>query len=353
MRSKSAEIQERINELEQLIQGEASDFQKTSWETELEQKKADLVNVLAEEAQQQERIDAQTEMVESITLAYDYNEILGNPLANETIIENIKQFRLQDSAEHFAVIDKLKFEFSAKLEITEEMWKDAVRATTQLQERLDAENEQAKLDAIEIIELSKRVAQLGLEKQEAETSRDNAARLLTEANEELEKHKQSTIENCDLRQQIEALKQELTAKKALTVSGNEKLAELAAKAKESTAAAAQRGIERWNQQYGMDIPVLEMTEIQPVNAVTETDEAEQEIPFQESNQVDANANGENPTGEGNGALDEVVETEESQMSDLLTEIPFTKETMKRFADMFNDVSHLKHKVAEIESKLVA
>lgn len=318
---KSEQIQVEIDNKNAAIDQEAANGQQTNheqiiqWRNEISVLQMQLSDAKAEEAQQQERVQAQAEKVDSITLAYDYNEILGNPLANETIIENVKQFQLQAYEEHNAEVAKIKAEHADMLAVLSQAGTDNAAAYREglqsLQDKLDAETEQARLDAIEIIELSQQVAQLGLEKKEAEKTRDNAAQLLAEANAEIEKHKQSTIENVDLRQQIEALKQELTAKKALTVSGNEKLAELAAKAKESTAAAAQRGIDRWNQQHGMDIPAIAIPEIQPVNPVTEKVEAAEIQPFPEVQTADS---GTDTQATGNTNMEPVVE----QTSEVIT-----------------------------------
>jgi hypothetical protein len=266
--------------------------------------KKELETALADEAQQQERVQAQTEKVESITLPYDYNDILGNPLANETIIEVLKQDRLQSYDEHNIDIDRIHAGWKVRLDELTNEW-DATKTklyvvNSELQAKLDAETEQAQMDAIEIMELSQQVAQLGLEKKDADLKRDAALLELSDALATIESQKQAAIENVELKAQVEALQQELTAKKALTVNGNDKLAELASKAKESTIEKANRGLARWN------LPAIEvpsMPEAQPL-AMPEIPAAQEEHPKDAENTATITEG--DPSTTGNQPVEQVV-----------------------------------------------
>lgn len=269
MPTKSAALQQQINSLDLAIQQGASDAQLNLWEMQRKELNDQLTAALADEAQHQERVQAQTDAVESIQLPYDYNDLFGHPDANDNIIAVVKQFQLQAYADHNAEVARIKEDhknnvdtlYARHTEVTEQFINDK----NDLQRRLDMENEQAKKDAIELMELNQQVAQLGLEKQDAELKRDNAIR-------QLENVQVIVAENEALKEQIEALKQELMAKKAISVDSNDKLAELANKAKESTIAKANRGLARW----GMDeiptiheIPTITVGTIEPVSEVVE------------------------------------------------------------------------------------
>jgi len=214
----------------------------------------------------QERVQAQEAEIELITLPYDYNDILGNPIANETIVELLQQSKRQSHEDRNELVDEMNEIFKKRLdELTNEWATTKTKLQTlnsELQNDLESERS-AKLMFERLAKSEKDRAdqyqhdlyQLGLEKQDAESKRNNAV-------EQLETY---LTENIELKAQILALQQEVSAKKAVTVSGNEKLSELAAKAKESTAAAAQRGIDRWNKQHGWDIPTIVLPELDPVS----------------------------------------------------------------------------------------
>lgn len=272
-----AEVHADINRVREEIATAPNGTDTSSLQNELIQYTAELADASAY-WESHDRVQAQTDAVDSIQLPYDYNDLFGHPDANDNIIAVVKQFQLQAYADHNAEVARIKEDhknnvdalYARHTKVTEQFINDK----NDLQSQLDMENEQAKKDAIELTELTQQVAQLGLEKQDAEQKRDNAI-------QQLENVQVIVTENEALKEQIEALKQELMAKKAISVDSNDKLAELANKAKESTIAKANRGLARW----GMDeiptiheIPTITVGTIEPVSEVVEP---VTEIPFQE------------------------------------------------------------------------
>lgn len=242
----------------------------------------------------QGREQAQTEKVESITLPYDYNDILDNPLANETIIEVVKSFQRQAYDEHNTEVARINAEWNEKVKAintaADEYSALLKQEFADLQQRLDAENEQAQKDAKELNELTQQVSQLTLEKQDLESKHKAAATALDEANQEIERLKQPKQPSLD-------------------ISTTDKLADLAARAKESTIEKANRGLARWN------LPALELPNLPQVDQVTTPEiPATQEVhTFQENS--DPNAEGDTSTT-GNESMEQVVgkATEETPLT---------------------------------------
>jgi hypothetical protein len=271
---KSAEI----NETEQKIQQAGNLAERNQLEAEHTQLKNDLVAALAEEA----RTQSQTEAVESITLPLDFNDLFENPLANEMIIEVVKQFQIQAYANHNEEIEQIKSGYEGRLRGADEREAQLQRQNGELQNAIEAERQQSMLDAKEHAELMQQIAQLGLEKQDAESKRD-AAVSEKEGIELLLTEKQA---------QIEQLRQDLAnapaPKQAIDITPTDKLAQMV---KESTIEKANRGLMRWG------LPTLEIPTIdgqtQPV-AVPEipalqevhTYPSENEIPTAEPGLVD-------------------------------------------------------------------
>jgi peptidyl-tRNA hydrolase len=285
MLSKSAELQYQISEIDRKIQEGVNLSARNQLEADRNKLNDQLQAALAEEENQQVRVQAQEEAVESITLPLDFNELLESTLANEMIIEVVKQFQRQAYEEHNAEVGRINAEWQNKIQEAIVIELDQKSRIIELQNELSLSGE-------EYDNLNNVLGQALIEKGDAEQKRDNAMRELTESNENFETTKELNHalaqNNADLQEQIEALKQELTAKKALTVNGSDKLSELANKAKESTIAKANRGLERWNEQYGLDIPVLAIPDLEPV---TELEAPAMEPPFQPEEEVRATAFG--------------------------------------------------------------
>jgi hypothetical protein len=248
---KSAKIQAEINDIDAQIQAGASDAQLNVWEMQKSDLKKDLETALAEEA----RTQSQTEAVESITLPLDFNDLFENPLANEMIIEVVKQFQIQAYANHNAELEQIKSSYEGRLRGADEREAQLQRQNGELQNAIEAERQQSMLDAKEHAELMQQIAQLGLEKQDAESKRD-AAVSEKEGIELLLTEKQA---------QIEQLRQDLAnapaPKQAIDITPTDKLAQMV---KESTIEKANRGLMRWG------LPTLEIPTIdgqtQPVAA---------------------------------------------------------------------------------------
>lgn len=311
--SKSGELQEQINRLDYQIQNgvnedgsRASDAQLNLMEMTRTDKKKELDAALVDEAQLQETLQAQEAEIDSITLPYDFNEILSEgefkvTTANDMIIEVVKDTKRQANIEKNQALDDLKATYTEK----------SIERENALQAKIDSQ--QSKIDSQqsiiengttameqltrEIGSLRENQQQVNLERDDAFAKRDAAFRQLQKAQDEISALK-IKLENAP------------QAKQTLDVSPSDKLAKMV---KESLDEKVKRGLAR----YAEFIPT-----IAPVNDVQEEVEAKQEETFQESDQVAANTAGENTAGEGNTAVHEGVD--EAPAENEIDKLPVSK-----------------------------
>jgi hypothetical protein len=242
------EIQADINMMQQAIQNAGMGVDTSTWQAEkqkYEREYATAATYWAEQATQQqaaeavqaEREQAQLEKVDSITLPVDFNDLFDNTAANDMVIEVVKTLRLQDYTDHNAEVAKINTDWKTKMQAISEAF---TAQLSDLQKRLDAELLQGQEDAKELNDLEQQVSQLSHEKRDAEQKRDNAANELSVATQEIAR----------LNSHIDDLQQQLAnapaPKSAIEIGSSNRLAELVVKAKESAAAAAARGLARWN-----------------------------------------------------------------------------------------------------------
>jgi predicted nucleic acid-binding Zn-ribbon protein len=226
LKAKQAEIEIGGGSLAQINQRvtEAEDLQK---QIEAEQIKQD----------QEGRQQVQEEKVASVTLPANFSELFDDPRANDIIIELIRQSQRQAYEEHNVEVVRINAEWRGKLALanatTEEVATDRTFYVTD-NERLKVLISNVEKENDELTSLTD---QLKLEKQDAESKRDAAARELDAAKAEIEQHK-SHIN--DLQEQLSNAP---APKAAIDISGSDKLSQLV---KESNEAKAARGLQRWN-----------------------------------------------------------------------------------------------------------
>jgi hypothetical protein len=177
------------------------------------------------EAAQQVRIQAQEEKVESITLPHNFDDVFGDPRANEMIIEVVKQFQLKAYEDHNAEVDRINEGWKNKLdEITSE-W---TAKKTQLQE----ENMALSLRITDLEDMLEEkiednykahgtINELALEKDDSDSKRDAAVKQFEEAQAEIAQLKSW---NNDLREQ--AAQGVRKAIDIIDISGSDKLDQL-------------------------------------------------------------------------------------------------------------------------------
>lgn len=192
---------------------------------EIAQLKTKIVE-LEKEEQQQQRVTAQVEKVESISLPYDFNEVFGDPRANEIILELIQDMQLQGYADHNAEVETLIAEHKA--EVAEEKEK-RVEIYTQLgnTSRMFNELETAHKSTLDELQQAK------LERDDAINKRDAAVRQ-ADGLEQLLAEKQEHIDK--LRDEIA-----IGAKAAINVtniSPSDKLAQLVQESKNAKVKSA-------------------------------------------------------------------------------------------------------------------
>lgn len=276
----STGIQQEINEIDTLIQQGASDVQLNVWEMKKVDLKKELAAAQAAEASQAEREQAQTEKVDSIVLPLDFNELFDNTAANDMVIEVVKSFQNQAYADHNAEIAQINAD-----------WQEKIRAASERELQLQRQNE----------EMQKNLTQSNLDKQDAESKRDAAAKQLDEANAEIER----------LNGHVSDLQQQLAnapaPKVAIEIGSTERLTELAAKAKESTADSAARALARWNSTHeALAVPALDIPALPQVKDPTEVQTNTQDLPTTDSTATEG--------ATGNAAVDEVVEQTEQPVT---------------------------------------
>jgi hypothetical protein len=298
---KSAEIQDQINAKNAEIDAEAQKAESTDHgkiiqlRNEISILEMQLSDAKAEEAQQIERVQAQTEKVESITLPLDFNDLLDNPLANEMIIEVVKQFQLQAYDEHNAEVVRIHADWQSKLSAANQIESDQKARIIELQAEFESEKgarimfeNAASFEKDRADQLEHDLHMANLDKDQALMYRDNAVAQLGERQDVINSQAETIL----------GLQQELSAKKALTVNGNDKLAELASKAKESTIEKANRGLARWNLP-AIEVPSMPSAESLETPAIPEITALPEVHPTDE---VQTAASEGNSTVEGNTAI---------------------------------------------------
>lgn len=259
----SAKIQDQINEIETKIQQGATADQVDQMNGQLADLKVQLATAKAEEDAQAERTQAQTEAVNAIVLPLDFNELFDNTAANDTIIEVVREFQAQAYADHNTEIAQVNADWQSKIKAVTD---NTAAQLSDLQKRLDSELLQAQEDAKDFASLEQQFAQIYNEKKDAEQKRDAAAQEIIRLNSHID----------DLQQQLANAP---APKAAIEIGSTDRLNELAARAKESNAEKAARGLARWNEAHAeipiapLDIPTLPQIAEEPAAATTP-----QEIP---------------------------------------------------------------------------
>lgn len=113
-------LQEQLAQVQQQTADEKAKGPERDMELiqNLEQQEADILHQMMVEEQEkaaQERVQAQEERVESISLPYDFSEVFGDPRANDIVIELIKEFQRTAYADHNAEVELLISEHKAEL----------------------------------------------------------------------------------------------------------------------------------------------------------------------------------------------------------------------------------------------
>lgn len=381
MSLKSAELQEQINELDQLIQNgvmedgsRASDNQFNMWEMTRADKKKEQAEVLIVEANQQS-LQERVEQAKETGYILDKIEIDGLPAIafshtpenHELLAIAVQKWALEQQDAFNKTISNMEYELTQERILNNDLTSDV--------EKLERDN-----------------SQLALELKYAELSRDNAAKIIAEKDEEIkrlqdkqnnaeavpvaalsEEEKEKNLMVEVMGKQIKVVNVEPINPDAFTnkmfkatnaVTGayvedyyiylsliGENKPKRYEEVKEEV--AEQLRTEYANKKAEQDalqaaIPTLEVPDVPPVNDVVLKDEAAEIQPFPESNQVDANANGENTAGEGNGTVDEVVAKEsEMNYSDI---IPFTRHHDAMIVGLEEMVKELTYRMDQHESK---
>lgn len=241
---KSQQIQDQINQIDTQIKIASSQEQVDRLNDQKAGLEARLAVALADESGAVERTQAQAAAVESIVLPLDFNELFDNTAANDTIIEIVREFRTKDYADHNAELAQVNAD-----------WTDRVKTVEAQKDDLQTSLENATRQVLEKIaerdEFSQRCKQAELDKQDAESKRDNATNELKDANAEIYR----------LNQLIALPAPE---PKTVEISTNDRLADLAVKAKQSAADSAARAVARWNEANPtLAVPDLEIPKSLP------------------------------------------------------------------------------------------
>jgi hypothetical protein len=206
----------------------------------LEQKQAVILMQLDDaklQEEQQVRIQAQEEKVESIVLPYDFDDIFENKSANEMIIELLKEYKRKDYEEHNAEIQQLIAEHKNHVSTLQAI----VTTIKQQNAELQGENTALSLHSSDLGDMleAEKVAhsETKLRVNEIETNRSNAVKQLEEAQAEIAQLKSW---NDDLRAQ--AAQGVRKAIDVIDISPSEKLALMV---KETNEQKANRGLARW------------------------------------------------------------------------------------------------------------
>lgn len=231
MDAKLAEIQRNIDSTEAAIQaGGVSQAQIDVWNSQLADFNVQKTSRMAELQDIANREQAQTEAVNSIELPMDFNELFDNSQANDVIIEVVKEFQTKAYADHNAEVAKINADWTNKLQARTDT---AANQLTQLQARLDSELLQAQEDAKAFADLEQSYVQCLNDRKDAESKRDAAAAEIIRLNSHID----------DLQLQLANAP---APKAAIEIGSSDRLAELAAKAKESNADKMARALARWN-----------------------------------------------------------------------------------------------------------
>jgi len=263
------EIQADINMMQQAIQNAGMGVDTSTWQAEkakYEREYATAETYWAEQATQQAQTDreqAQTEKVESVVLPLDLNKLYDNTTINDIVIEIIQTFQKQAYTDHNAEVAKINADWTSKLQTQTD---NAANQLTQLQARLDSELLQGQEDAKAFADLEQSYAQCLNDRKDAESKRDAAAQEIIRLNSHID----------DLQQQLANAP---APKAAIEIGSSDRLAELVVKAKESTAAAAARGLARWNTaQPDHAVPALDIPSLPQITEEPAAVSTPQEIP---------------------------------------------------------------------------
>jgi len=232
----------------------------------LQQREAEL-NEQIRQMEQGERERAQEAELQEIVLPHDFNKVFDDHRANEIIIEVIRDFQRQANAKHNEDIAAIRAGYEDQLRAAADRELQLQRQNRELQEDYD-------MCAKENAEQNRDIIGLLAERNEARTNRDNAARQLDEANQEIGR----------LKEHIEDLRIQLAnapaPKAAIEIEGTSKLDELVAQvktSKESLADKVNRGLAR----YGIppiEVPTLPVTQESPFRENTTPELADNRIP---------------------------------------------------------------------------
>lgn len=234
-------MNERIEHIKASIAQKAQRLTEEIPFEEFDQLQTDIAHLEAELEQEQAkqmRVQVQEEKVQSIQLPHNFDEVFGDPRANEIITEVIREFQRQAYEEHNAEVEQLIARNQEESRAATDRELQLQRQNKELQDSLEAEHKQAKRDAQEFVDLEHKIAQLQLEQQDAESKRDAAARELETAQQEINRLN-SHID--DLRKEIAVGAKE--AHKVTDIGSNNKLNALV---KQSLEEKVNRGLERWS-----------------------------------------------------------------------------------------------------------
>jgi chromosome segregation ATPase len=175
---------------------------------------------LADQERMESRQQQQQAELQEIELPHDYNEAFGDPRANDTIRDLIRQVIERKNVEHNAELAEVIDSYKARLDVAEtavnelrDRLDDKNLAIEDLQEELKSKEASIEPIIIELKELNGVVSNLKVQLHEAnearadaEEKRDNAYNAMNEAKADLEVAK---AENDRLRRSEESLKSQV------------------------------------------------------------------------------------------------------------------------------------------------
>lgn len=336
MQSKSAEIQGKIDHLDQLIQQGAADAQLNLWEMQRDDLKKELAAALAEEANQQAHQGRVNDATTEITTYFDTLYVGGQTMRELCSDEEAYQIlRLSVSQ---AFIDQA----TKNSEVLSQVQTDSQAAIKQAIERAnDFDNQNSTLVQenhrlnLELTDITSRFEAVNLLLSEAPSSEETEIlkQKVIDLEAQLALKTKADEPKGDAKSQIDAMVQERENKKvkitnlrladpsgintkdylATDVLTGEEISihsNYIRSYKEVTAEEAEQ-IKAQADAINNSIPYVSTPDINPVNAVTETDEATTELPFQ----IPTSDGGTDQTTDRDTTQDTLVEqsTEESEV----------------------------------------
>ncbi len=342
MQTKSAELQDQINELDQSIQNGASDAQLNLWEMQRDELRLQKQAALAEEEQTQVANESAGFIFDTLEVdGLTAPEIITDDAQYNLIRKGVQNLVVTLTSEHFKTVSELQSEHKQETEMLREFIScETLRADQMKDDNKDLEVANYQLE-LENAELSEKVTKIAALQYESDQQIAQQKQHIEDLQNQIAIGVRGALNVVNIPQdtskfvaEINASKPRITSVRFKDENGIDtrtKRAEniLTGETFDYEAIYEKRYIilnATEAEQYRADeankkaeaelqlqiIPTLETPEIQPVNDVTETVEATQENTFQE--EIQAINNGEVQADQGNEPVYEVVGEAKSQVS---------------------------------------